>query len=176
MSLKPVSDSVCLSVREEEGFSLPSFQIWKVSLNPQSFRQSHLSLSCCKIQLTCAFRNDNSQISDLVHFLHYQPHLFLCQFERRDFEFFFSLQNSPPSIFLAETDTGISKGGKISGYILKLYFFLAFHVTNPINIYPPVLFGWLWFAMPAVFWTAWRGVGGSMFLPHRVQKLWECGW
>ena len=37
--------------------------------------------------------------------------------------FFFPLQNSPPSIFLAETDTGISKGGKISGYILKLYFF-----------------------------------------------------
>ena len=37
--------------------------------------------------------------------------------------FFFPLQNSPPSIFLTETDTGISKGGKISGYILKLYFF-----------------------------------------------------
>lgn len=91
MSLKPVSDSVCLSVREEEGFSLSSLQIWKVSLNPQSFHRSHLSLACCKIQLTCAFRNDNSQTSDLVHFLHYQPHLFLCQFERRDFWIFFFL-------------------------------------------------------------------------------------
>lgn len=65
-SLKPVSDSVCLLVKEEEGFSLPSLQIWKVSLNPQSFRRSHLSLSCCKIQLTCAFSSDNSQISYFI--------------------------------------------------------------------------------------------------------------
>lgn len=74
MSLKPVSDSVCPSVREEEGFSLPSCKSEKCLLIPQSFHRSHLSLACCKIQLTCAFRNDNSQTSDLVHFLHYQPH------------------------------------------------------------------------------------------------------
>lgn len=115
MSLKPVSDSVCPSVREEEGFSLPSLQIWKVSLNPQSFHRSHLSLACCKIQLTCAFRNDNSQTSDLVHFLHYQPHLFLCQFERRDFWifFFFNLCKipHPPSLWQKRV-LGFLKVGK----------------------------------------------------------------
>lgn len=68
---------------------------------------------------------------------------------------FFSLQNSPPSIFLAGTDAGISEGGKISGYILKLYF-LALYVTNPGNIYPFVLSRGLLFAVPAVFWTAHR--------------------
>ena len=147
--LEKMKDFPCLPCKSEKCLSI------------LSFHRSHLPLSCCKIQLTCAFRNDNSQISELVHFLHDQPHLFRCQFERRDIWIFFvfSLQNSPPSIFLAETDTGISEGGKISGYILKLYIFLAFHVTNPINIYPPVLYGWLWFAMPAVFWTAQWGVG-----------------
>ena len=85
----------------------------------------------------------------MQHFLHHQPHLFLCQFKRKDL-IFFSSGKFPTLHLLAGTDAGISEGGKISGYILKLYF-LALHVTNPRNIYPFVLSRGLLFAVPAVF-------------------------
>ena len=156
--LEKMKDFPCLPCKSEKCLLIPSFC------------RSHLPLSSCKIQLTCAFRNDNSQIWVSAFPPWSTPPLPSSVWKKRFLKFFvFSLQNSPPSIFLAETDTGISEGGKISGYILKLYIFLAFHVTNPINIYPPVLSGWLWFAMPAVSWTAQWGGGEE-------QKLWESGW
>lgn len=76
--------------------------------------------------------------------------------KRLNFFFFLCKIPHPPS-FLAGTDTGISEGGKISGYILKLYF-LALYVTNPGNIYPFVLSRGLLFAVPAVFRTAHREI------------------
>ena len=100
--LEKMKDFPCLPCKSEKCLLIPSFC------------RSHLPLSSCKIQLTCAFRNDNSQISELVHFLHDQPHLFLCQFERRDFWIFlFFLCKIPhPPSFWQKQILGFLKVGK----------------------------------------------------------------
>lgn len=107
-------------------FSMPFLQIWKVSLNPSSSVNLNCHSHSLLVVVVSAVITDRSLfLLNAVFSFTINPTSSSVNLKEKTsaFFFFFSLQHSPPSIFWAETDAGISEGGKISGYILKLYFF-----------------------------------------------------